>query len=63
VEPVFTGTESETALLNNAARCQKLFGYPTVSVEQMIEWIGNWILSGGPTWNKPTHFEARDGRF
>src|ERR1700686_5394992 len=38
VEPAFEGTESETALLNNAARCHRLFGYPSVTVEQMIEW-------------------------
>jgi nucleoside-diphosphate-sugar epimerase len=63
VDPVFEGTESETALLNNAARCQKLFGYPTVSVEQMVEWLAAWIRAGAGTWNKPTHFETRDGRF
>jgi hypothetical protein len=63
IEPVFEGTESATALLNNAARCHRLFGYPSVSVEQMIEWVANWIGMGGPTWNKPTHFEVRDGKF
>jgi len=63
VEPVLTGTESETALLNNAARCHRLFGYPTVTVEQMIEWVADWIGMGGATLAKPTHFETRDGRF
>jgi len=63
VEPVLEGTESENALLNNAAKCQKLFGYPTVSIEQMIEWTAHWIQAGGATLNKPTHFEARDGKF
>jgi nucleoside-diphosphate-sugar epimerase len=63
VEPEIEGTESETALLNNAARAQKLFGYPSVSLEQMIEWTAQWIAAGGNTWNKPTHFETRDGRF
>jgi nucleoside-diphosphate-sugar epimerase len=63
IEPEFQGTESETALLSNAARCQRLFGYPTVSVEQMIEWIADWIGMGGSTHNKPTHFETRDGRY
>ena len=47
VEPVLEGEESPTALLNNAALCQKLFGYPSVSVEQMIEWIAAWIETGG----------------
>jgi nucleoside-diphosphate-sugar epimerase len=63
IEPVFEGAESETALLNNAARCHRLFGYPAVTLEQMIEWVADWIGLGGATLNKPTHFEARDGRF
>jgi nucleoside-diphosphate-sugar epimerase len=63
VEPALEGAESENALLNNAARCQRMFGYPTVSVEQMIEWTAGWIRTGGATLSKPTHFEARDGKF
>jgi nucleoside-diphosphate-sugar epimerase len=63
VEPQFTGSESPHALLNNASRCQRLFGYPTVSVEEMIEWISAWIGAGGAVLDKPTHFETRDGRF
>jgi nucleoside-diphosphate-sugar epimerase len=63
VEPIFEGTEGETALLNNAARCHQLFGYPEVSIEQMIEWLVTWIKLGGVMWNKPTHFEVRDGKF
>jgi len=63
VEPKIEGTESETALLSNAARCHRLFGYPSVTVEQMIEWVAEWIGMGGATLSKPTHFETRDGRF
>lgn len=63
VEPVLEGAESENALLNNAARCQRLFGYPAVSIEQMIEWTARWIEASGVTLDKPTHFEARDGKF
>jgi hypothetical protein len=63
VEPVFEGTEGDTALISNAARCHKLFGYPSVTVEQMIEWVADWIGMGGSTLAKPTHFETRDGRF
>lgn len=63
VEPVIEGTESETALLSNAARCHRLFGYPSVTIEQMIEWVAEWIGMGGATHSKPTHFETRDGRF
>jgi nucleoside-diphosphate-sugar epimerase len=63
VEPVIQGTESDSALLSNAARCHRLFGYPTVTVEQMIEWVADWIGMGGATLAKPTHFETRDGKF
>ncbi|HXA05333.1 MAG TPA: NAD-dependent epimerase/dehydratase family protein [Bryobacteraceae bacterium] len=63
MEPIFQGMEAETALLSNAGRCQKLFGRPSVTVEQMIEWVADWIRMGGVTLAKPTHFETRDGRF
>ena len=57
------GEESETALLSNAGLCHQLFGYPRVSLGQMIEWVAEWVLSGGKTYEKRTHFEVRDGRF
>ena len=63
VEPLFEGTEQASALLNNAARAHRLFGYPLVSLGQMMEWIAAWVQSAGLTWDKPTHFETRDGRF
>jgi nucleoside-diphosphate-sugar epimerase len=63
MEPEFEGVEGPTALLNNAAKGHRLFGYPKVSVEEMIEWTASWIVAGGVTYNKPTHFEVRDGRF
>ena len=61
--PVFQGRESETALLNDAARCHAAFGKPSVSAETAIEWTADWIRAGGTGWEKPTHFETRDGRF
>jgi nucleoside-diphosphate-sugar epimerase len=63
IEPTFDGAEADTALVSNAARCHRLFGYPSVSVEQMIEWVADWIGMGRPTLARPTHFDARDGRF
>ena len=61
--PTFTGAESSTALLNNPARCQRLFGYPSVSADELITWTAHWIGLGGATHDKPTHFETRDGKF
>lgn len=63
VRPSFVGQEAETALLSNAARAHQLFGYPRVSLQQMVEWTAAWVAENGVTWNKPTHFETRDGRF
>jgi len=62
-EPVFEGREADTALLNNAAQCHRLFGAPAVNAAKAIQWTAEWILSGGAGWDKPTHFETRDGRF
>ena len=61
--PIFEGQEAETALLSNASQCHRLFGYPRVSLEQMIEWMAEWVRIGGTTLRKPTHFEVRDGKF
>jgi nucleoside-diphosphate-sugar epimerase len=63
VEPAFTGEEGETALLNNAAQCHRLFGYPEVTPSEIIDWTARWIGMGGATLAKPTHFEIRDGNF
>jgi nucleoside-diphosphate-sugar epimerase len=59
----FTGEASHSALLNNAAKCHRLFGYPTVTPDEMIDWTAEWIAAGGALSNKPTHFQTRDGRF
>ncbi|WP_321469826.1 NAD(P)-dependent oxidoreductase [uncultured Paludibaculum sp.] len=60
---VFAGTESGTALLNDAAQCHRLFGYPSVSFEQCLQWTAEWIQQGGASLDKPTHFEIPDGRY
>jgi nucleoside-diphosphate-sugar epimerase len=63
VDPILAGEEAETALLSNSALAFKLFGYPSVSLTQLIDWIASWIGMGGTTHNKPTHFETRTGKF
>jgi nucleoside-diphosphate-sugar epimerase len=59
----FITQESPTALLNNASKAARLFGYPSVPLLRMIEWIAHWIELGGASLDKPTHFEVRDGKF
>jgi nucleoside-diphosphate-sugar epimerase len=63
VQPNFSSEEMPTALLSNAAKAHQMFGYPTVTVSEMIDWTASWISSRGPRLNKPTHFEVRDGKF
>lgn len=61
--PVFEGQESKNALLNNSWQATELFGPPNVDVEALIRWTAHWIKIGGPSLNKPTHFEVRSGKF
>jgi len=62
-KPVFVNQEQDTALLSNAAKSFQTFGYPTVSLQQMVEWTANWVMNDGETINKPTHFQQRKGAF
>jgi nucleoside-diphosphate-sugar epimerase len=62
-KPVFAGVELPTALLSNSRQASDLFGRPRVSADELIAWVAAWLLQDGQTLNKPTHFEARDGRF
>lgn len=61
--PIFKNSENPDALLSNAAECFKLFGYPNVTLMQMIELIGKWVTEGGDTIDKPTHFQEREGKY
>ncbi len=63
VSPIFECNESETALVFNASKAHGIFGYPKVPLEQIIQWVAYWVMKGGRTLNKPTHFETRDGKF
>jgi NAD-dependent epimerase/dehydratase family protein len=63
IQPIFKGGEADTALLSNAAKAHELFGCPAVSAAEAVECVAEWISNQGPRWNKPTHFEARDGKF
>jgi nucleoside-diphosphate-sugar epimerase len=61
--PVFAGTEGTDALLSNAELMHATFTPPSTTVDEMIEHVARAIEENAPTLGKPTHFEARDGRF
>ncbi|MDH3292393.1 MAG: NAD-dependent epimerase/dehydratase family protein [Gemmatimonadota bacterium] len=63
VEPVFTGREAASALLSDASRCVDLFGSPTLDVDTLLDWVADWVQLGGRSFDRPTHFEERGGRF
>jgi nucleoside-diphosphate-sugar epimerase len=60
-KPQIVGEESPTAWLTDASQAIRLFGRPTVTLAQMIDWIADWVTNNRPSLNKPTHFEVRDG--
>jgi nucleoside-diphosphate-sugar epimerase len=59
----FEGAESSSALLNDATQALRLFGTPRMAAAQLTEMVADWVMRGGDTLGKPTHFESRDGRF
>jgi hypothetical protein len=34
-----------------------------VPLGRMLDWVADWVRSGGASFNKPTKFEVRDGEF
>lgn len=60
---VITGQEAEAAWLFDASLSYEWFGPPRVTIPEMVEATAAWVLAGGSTLGKPTHFEVRDGAF
>lgn len=61
--PQFVGEEAATAWLNNAAKAHAMMGLPKVPLEQMMEWVADWVERSMPSYNKPTGFEVRSGAY
>ena len=60
----FTGEDTNSTMyLSDASKSVQLFGHPEVPADKMIEWQAGWILQGGRSLNKPTHFEITSGQF
>jgi nucleoside-diphosphate-sugar epimerase len=59
----FEGTESGSALLNNSEAAHARFGAPSVGADRLLEMVADWVMRGGQSLGKPTHFASRDGRF
>ena len=62
-EPVFEGEVQPDGWYNNTLAAQRLFGYPSIPLAVMIDWVADWIERGMPSHNKPTRYEERQGSF
>lgn len=61
--PAFVGEEQPTALLSSAARAHAALGPATMSLEDLVHHVGEWVIRDEAVWDLPTHFESRDGAF
>jgi len=59
----FAGEEGDTALFGNTDKLCAALGRPATDLDTMLHWTAAWVKAGGRNLGKPTHFEARDGRF
>ena len=62
-EPKFIYEPAGTALLNNASECHRIFGYPKVTIREIIDITATWLQQGGDEFGKATHFQERGGKF
>lgn len=61
--PLFSGSEAASALTGDTARMQAVFGRPPTTLDWLLRQTAAWVMAGGRTLNKPTHFDTRDGRY
>ena len=61
--PVLKGTPAKEAWLADASESIRLFGPPTKTLDELIALVAAHVSAGGRLLGKPTHFEARDGKF
>ncbi len=63
VAPQFVGHEAPTAWLVDISQAQRLFGAPAVPMNSLLDWTADWQAHDMASLGKPTHYEARDGRY
>jgi dTDP-4-dehydrorhamnose reductase len=57
------GQEANTAFVSNIERLRSTLGAPDVPLSHLIRWTAHWVQHERPVFNKPTHFEVRDGTY
>lgn len=59
----YEGEVGNRCYLNNASKSFEFFGHPPVNLELLLQWQASWIMDGGRSLDKPTHFEVSNGKF
>lgn len=59
----FKSTCQGLSLITDVSKLLNWFGAPSVSSKELIRMQAEWIMQGGKSLNKPTHFEVDDGKF
>jgi nucleoside-diphosphate-sugar epimerase len=62
-EVFFTGEPGDRCYLSDASKMARLLGRPKMPLDDMIRLQAQWIMNGGVSIGKPTHFEVSNGRF
>jgi len=57
------GEEGSRAYLNDGSYGHQVLGAVETPADQMIRWTADWVLRGGESLDKPTHFQVSDGKF
>lgn len=60
---ILQGQETGSAFLSNIVKMLRDLGEPPTSLDDVIRWTADWVIAGGRSLNKPTHFETRDGKY
>lgn len=57
------GQEETTALLSDSSRLCNKVGEPPTSLDHVLQCTAHWVMHGGKTYGKSTHFQIRDGKY
>ncbi len=60
-EPIFECEGGNIGGMIDTSKAIETFGYPSVPEKTLIRWQAEYLLDGGRTLNKPTHFEEYKG--
>ncbi|OHB77094.1 MAG: epimerase, partial [Planctomycetes bacterium RBG_16_64_10] len=52
----FAGSEGPTALMSDARQAFRRYSMPRVPLDEIVAWTANWVIRGGQTYDKPTHY-------